>query len=124
MKALSIKQPWAWAIIYAGKDVENRTWHTDYRGPLLIHASKTFDHDGFEWIAENFAFDMPRKQEFLQGGIIGQVTLKNVVRKYPTSPWFFGPWGFRLIDAKPLPFMPLRGQLGLFDVWEGRLINE
>lgn len=40
MKALSVKQPWAWAIIHAGKDIEKRTWRTDYRGPLLIHAGK------------------------------------------------------------------------------------
>lgn len=116
MKAISIRQPWAWAIIYAGKDVENRTWHTDYRGPLLIHAGKKFDIDGFEWIAENFAFPMPRKHQFMCGGIIGMATLKNVVRQYTVSPWFFGPWGFRLIDPKPVPFVPLKGKLGIFDV--------
>lgn len=40
MKALSIRQPWAWAIVNAGKRVENRTWETRYRGPILIHAAK------------------------------------------------------------------------------------
>ena len=39
MKALSVRQPWAWAIAAAGKDVENRTWRTDYRGLIAIHAS-------------------------------------------------------------------------------------
>ena len=29
MKALSIRQPWAWAILHAGKDIENRDWRTD-----------------------------------------------------------------------------------------------
>ena len=53
MKALSIKQPWAWAIIHAGKNVENRTWATSYRGPLLIHAGKTFDHEGYQWIMDH-----------------------------------------------------------------------
>ena len=38
MKAISIQQPWAWAIIHAGMDVENRTWNTHYRGLLAIHA--------------------------------------------------------------------------------------
>ncbi|GAA3417649.1 hypothetical protein [Streptosporangium vulgare] len=51
IKALSIKQPWAWAIsrravTYAGKDVENRTWTTEYRGLLAIHASLTWDRAG------------------------------------------------------------------------------
>lgn len=42
MKALSIRNPWAWAITHGGKRVENREWQCPptYRGPLLIHASK------------------------------------------------------------------------------------
>lgn len=39
VKTLSVRQPYA-ALICAGvKTVENRTWKTDYRGRLLIHAS-------------------------------------------------------------------------------------
>jgi hypothetical protein len=42
MKALSIRQPWAWAILHAGKRIENRDWRSCYyRGPILIHASKS-----------------------------------------------------------------------------------
>jgi len=41
MKALSVRQPWAWAIIYALKDIENRGWPINYRGDILIHAAKT-----------------------------------------------------------------------------------
>lgn len=41
MKALSIRQPWAWAILHAGKRIENRDWRScHYRGQLLIHAAK------------------------------------------------------------------------------------
>lgn len=40
MKALSIKNPWAYFIFHEGKDVENRTYPTKFRGELLIHASK------------------------------------------------------------------------------------
>lgn len=45
MRAITVKQPWAWAIIHAGKDVENRTRNiaASYRGPLLIHAGLTED---------------------------------------------------------------------------------
>jgi hypothetical protein len=39
MKCLSIQNPWAPLICAGVKDVENRTWKTDYRGPLLIHTS-------------------------------------------------------------------------------------
>ena len=43
MKVLSVRQPWAWAIIHGGKDVENRNWDTKFRGRLAIHAGKQFD---------------------------------------------------------------------------------
>lgn len=40
LRILTVRQPWAWAIIHAGKDVENRTRNIagDYRGPVAIHA--------------------------------------------------------------------------------------
>jgi hypothetical protein len=41
VKALSVRQPWAWAIIYALEDIENRGWPIHYRGDILIHAAKT-----------------------------------------------------------------------------------
>ena len=50
-----------------------------------------------------------------RGGIIGSVNLANCVRR-SDSPWFQGPYGFVLRDPKPLPFVPLKGQLGFFDV--------
>jgi len=40
MKVLSIINPWAHFIMYHGKNIENRTWKTDYRGRILIHVSK------------------------------------------------------------------------------------
>jgi len=36
---LSVKAPYSYLICYGVKDVENRTWRTDYRGPLYIHSS-------------------------------------------------------------------------------------
>jgi hypothetical protein len=41
MKAITVHQPWSWAIIHAGKNIENRTQLWRYRGPLAIHAGKT-----------------------------------------------------------------------------------
>lgn len=42
LRALSIRQPWAWAILHAGKGIENRDWTgCSYRGPLLLHAGKS-----------------------------------------------------------------------------------
>lgn len=45
MKALSVRQPWAWAVARGRKDVENRSWTTAHRGALLLHASMRVDLD-------------------------------------------------------------------------------
>jgi hypothetical protein len=39
MKALTIKQPWASLIAHGIKDIENRTWKTNFRGRIFIHTS-------------------------------------------------------------------------------------
>jgi len=40
MKVLTIKEPWASMILEGKKTIETRTWKTDYRGQILLHASK------------------------------------------------------------------------------------
>ncbi len=40
MKALTIWQPWAGAVAAGIKHNETRSWHTNYRGPIAIHAAK------------------------------------------------------------------------------------
>ena len=49
MKALSIRQPWIWAMFHLGKDVENRTWSTGVRERVMLHASLKYDHEGAKW---------------------------------------------------------------------------
>jgi hypothetical protein len=44
MKAISIHQPWASLITLGENRFETRSWHPKYHGPILIHASKTFNH--------------------------------------------------------------------------------
>ena len=48
MKALTVKQPWAAAIVNWGKDVENRSRPTAHRGQLYIHAGKAWDKEAPE----------------------------------------------------------------------------
>ncbi|MFQ6550470.1 ASCH domain-containing protein [Aestuariibius sp. 2305UL40-4] len=116
MKALSIRQPWADAIIWHGKDVENRTWQTHYRGPVLIHAAKAWgpsERADLAWVEERTGTKLEDVDRPLLGGIIGQVEIIDCVAKME-SRWFFGPYGFVLANAKPLPFRPCRGALGFF----------
>ena len=46
MRILTVRQPWAWAIIHGGKNVENRTQRWSYRGPLAIHAGQRWSYRG------------------------------------------------------------------------------
>lgn len=115
MKALSVRQPWAWLIVNGHKDIENRTWRTDYRGPVLIHASKTYD-DSIQGEHEVLnGVDVPESQSFDFGGIVGVAEIVDCVSASP-SPWFSGPFGFVVKNGRPLPFMQIRGQLGFFEV--------
>lgn len=115
-KALSIQQPWAWLLVNGHKDVENRSWPTAYRGPLLIHAGKKFDDEGWAYVRfRHPGVEMPALGSFQMGGVVGIARLVDCVRE-SESPWFFGPYGFVLADAHEIPFLPMRGQLGLFPV--------
>jgi hypothetical protein len=126
MKAISIRQPWAWAIIHAGKPVENRTWWTDYRGPVLIHAAKGCTRDEYEdclatvqdiSLTHPFpsGLEMPALKDLPRGGIVGRARIVDCVTS-SDSPWFTGPYGLVLADVEPLPFRPYKGALGLFEV--------
>lgn len=124
MKALSIRQPWAWLIINGGKNIENRDWPTRFRGRVLVHASKGMTRD--EW-SDAWEFSQGTgasvkaieagviRDNILRGGIIGSVEIVDCV-SYSSSPWFIGKFGFVLRDPRPMPFIPFKGQLGFFDV--------
>lgn len=115
MKALSVRQPWAWAIFYAGKDIENRGWPTRHRGGLIIHAAKTYDSSGHDLLVQRFGLTIPTMDKLKFGGLIGTVNLIDCVTE-SVSPWFFGPYGFVMAERTPITFVPCRGALGFFDV--------
>jgi hypothetical protein len=114
--ALSIRQPWAWAIISAGKDIENRTWRAGQRGPICIHASAGMTRAEYADAAafmQSLGVDTPHSAALLRGGIIGVAEIVGCVNR-SDSPWFFGPQGFVLRDARAMDFIPCRGALGFF----------
>jgi hypothetical protein len=122
MKALSIRQPWAWLVLHAGKDIENRDWRVRnpalrFRGTCLIHAGialQPISDDLRAWVRRTSGVDLPRSDEFPRGGIVGHVDVIDVVR-ISSSPWFEGPCGLVLANPKPLPFRACRGMLGFFE---------
>jgi hypothetical protein len=133
LRALTIRQPWAWLVVHGGKLVENRDWFTRYRGRFLVHAAKGMTND--EWMgAYYFAKDVgglelantiPGFDALERGGIIGSAELVDELD--PTQglavPWHIaGKFGFVLRHVEALPFYPCKGALnfwGSFRVREG-----
>ena len=126
MRALSIRQPWAALIVQGIKDIENRPWRTRYRGRLLVHASLGRSGSTLKDVAQ--FHDVPITPELTQlcgltGGIIGEVDIVDCVSASASS-WFDGSlnskgkrnYGFVLRQSRTLPFRPMPGRLGLFDV--------
>jgi len=117
MKALSIKQPWAWLIAAGHKDIENRTWQpsSGLDGQrIVIHASKgadTMEKLLASAIAHHLGIKMDPTQ-WAYGAAIGTVRIAGFCNGHP-SPWFAGPCGIILADAElwPVP-VPIKGALG------------
>ena len=133
MRALSIRQPWAWAILCAGKRIENRAWE---RGPgfmvgqtFLLHAAKGCTVDEYENAALSMQLasgvETPPLRTLTRGAIVGRARLVGFARISETSrdPWAVpGALGLWLSDVEritsPIPF---KGALGFFEVPDGLL---
>lgn len=105
MKTLSLKEPWAALVVEGRKTIELRSWTTPHRGPLLIHRSGP------------------------GGGIVGMVEVVDVFpigsfeqfralrdRHHAPDP-FYQPklFGWVLRNARPVPFIPCKGRLRLWE---------
>jgi hypothetical protein len=117
--ALTIRQPFAWAVIYGGKDVENRGWRTSYRGPLVIHAAREPDpaaaEDVLRTIADPVLLGHPAAAWQARGAFIGLVFLAEIRADSP-SPWAMaGQYNWVLEFPAPIdPPVPARGRPGLW----------
>ena len=133
MKALSIRQPWAWLIVHGYKDVENRTWPLpeDMRGQrIYVHAGVKVEWEAdTTYIVDRLKPNMEHVAAFMDtwgrcrmptGAIVGEATVVREARP-EESHWYEGPHGFLLRDAvvydKPIPW---RGQLRFFEVKDAR----
>jgi hypothetical protein len=124
--ALSLRQPWLWAVLHADKDVENRRWNTRFRGRFLLHAAKGCTQqeyiDAKDWIeARAPHVVVPPLSELPRGGICGAAVLVDV---FPpgrqVSRWHMvDQHGFVLAHIRELPFRAYPGRLGFFEVPDG-----
>lgn len=133
VRILTVRQPWAWAIIHGGKDVENRVRNIagNYRGPVAIHVGMRPEPPGAPWsVASQAGMDTDRfdGDALHLGHIIGVVDLVDVHSasviggcgrmdnhcpehpngcRHHCSPWAMGPapdgWYLHLELANPRP---------------------
>jgi hypothetical protein len=116
MKALCVKQPWAWAIVNGHKPIETRTWITRYRGPLVIVASRSPDRS-----MDEYRLKIPTDQ-MDYGKAVGIVHLAECRLMRPSDAEAAMcelydracAWVFR--DIRKIAPFPVRGQLGLFEI--------
>jgi hypothetical protein len=133
VKALSLTQPWATLVLLGAKRYETRAWQTLHRGPLAIHAARTFPPaaqalcrlEPFRRVLAaagiSDATGLPR------GALLGTVQLLAILPVelvLPLGPeeeafgdYRAGRWAWELAGptrlAAPVPY---RGGVGLFDV--------
>ena len=124
MKVISIKQPWPTLIVEGYKRFEFRSWKTNYRGDILIHAGKGIDKEAMERLKKYLPDEIPI------GKIIGKATLTDCVpmskdfadmlskenNDIYTTHSFSRNYGFKLENVEKLDNpIEIRGQLGLWN---------
>jgi hypothetical protein len=116
MKVLSVRQPWAWAILFGGKDVENRSWNHEYRGLIVIHCSaRKPSNDLLLEASELSRRSIP--EDLSLGKLIGTVEVVDYVRNSKSRWANPGDWHWLL--RRPKAFrkaITVKGRLGLWDL--------
>lgn len=114
LKAITVRQPWAWLITVGIKPIENRSRPTSYRGPIAIHSSGTLYEDEYDAACRMIGGKISEDVLHL-GAFIGTAELVDVVESH-RSRWFRGPFGLLLQNPKQCNVISHKGQLGLWNV--------
>lgn len=140
MKVLSLTQPWASLVASGAKRIETRSWRTNYRGPLLIHASKAWPKEARQ-LCDEFPFfnalqtvglSTPTHHNLPLGAIVAICSLRGawrveeVFERFPLleteyemafGDYSTGRYAWLLENVRPLPEpIPCRGVQGLWTV--------
>jgi activating signal cointegrator 1 len=138
MKALTVLQPWAQLLMLGAKRYETRSWKSKHRGPLVIHAGRTFSEvarslcavEPFRSVLAKAAIRGPGY--LARGVLLGAVFLEDCL---PTDEVLFdsadareaafgdfrpGRWAWRMTTPVWLREpIPIRGKRCIFDVPDG-----
>ena len=141
MRCITIWQPWASLIAYGYKRFETRSWATKYRGPIAIHAGKTFNKRVFWDLVDHYYSDDRMNEDLPTGAIIAVAELVDcwkVVEEHLLEAQLPGEKRVKFLDVKEIPFgdftpgryawelanvqriepIPMKGQQGLWN-WGG-----
>ncbi len=129
--ALSVRQPWAWAILHGGKVIENRSAGAIRAGRMVpgriaLHAAKGMSEKEYRWglwRLDRHGVLCPRPDELSRGAIIGAVEVVEIVSE-SDSEWFGGQMGLVLRDPVPCAPIPAPGALGYFEWQRGGALAE
>jgi hypothetical protein len=118
IRGLSVRQPWAWGICTGLKRTENRTWSTDFRGTVAIHASTS--PQVVKALRQSSGCELMTHERFEFGAIIGLADITAIASYGPqheADPFAEGPYCWTLEHARFLRTpIPLKGKLNLFKI--------
>lgn len=146
MKAITVLQPWATLLATGKKHIETRSWKTNYRGEIFIHAGKKDPLVGICMMTDDAkerafrALGLPetfnRFQKFPTGEILGKANLVNcllideetarLIKEQNPDEYAFGdftPGRYAWVMENVVIFkepIPVSGKQGLWN-WDGEL---
>lgn len=128
-KTLTLWQPWATLIATGIKKYETRSWSTNYRGPLLIHAAKRPMTEAEERLLDVLITQFPRlgisrnPKDYPLGAIVCQCEIVDCIKAATpptlldrmTGNWQPDRWAWKLGSVEPLNIPDVAGKQGLWD---------
>ena len=127
MKILSIKEPYATLIAIGNKLIETRSWKTNYRGELFIHASgKKIDK---KVLTNNYIVTLIKDLPMNYGNIICKAnlvdcvymdeqflkTIKSNSKEYKLGEYKIGRYAWILKDVELINPIPVKGRLNIWN---------
>lgn len=127
MKVISIKEPFATLITNGMKKIETRSWKTNYRGEIFIHASGK--KLAKEFLTNDFVVDLIKDMDMNFGNIICRCNLVDCIymdedfleyikqnpTEYNVGEYKLGRYAWVMKDIKPIHPIPAKGQLNIWN---------
>lgn len=127
MKVISIKEPFATLITNGLKKIETRSWKTNYRGEIFIHASgKSLAK---EFLTNDYVVDLIKDMDMNYGNIICRCNLVDCIymdeefieyikqnpTEYNVGEYKLGRYAWVIEDIEPIYPIPAKGQLNIWN---------